>query len=283
MGMPSQDTMTESTLPKLNNPQIDSLSPDFVKPPTQDELLYDDGIPMETYRHKLQMDLLVDPLSYWLRDRNAFVGGNMFVYFSPHQLKNHDFRGPDMFAVLDVPKGERKCWVTWEEGKSPDVVVELLSSSTASRDKTEKKEIYQKRLRVPEYFWFDPFNPSDFAGFSMGSDGYEPIIPDDQNRLVSKQLGLALVQWSGVFGYADTVWCRWATLDGVLLPTEHELAQEAQQQAQEAQQQAKEAQQQAQEALQRAEGGELLLAQEQQRMEKLLAQLRAKGINPHEL
>ena len=110
----------------------------------------------------------------------------------------------------------------------------------------------------------------------MGSDGYEPIIPDAQNRLVSKQLGLALVQWSGVFGYADTVWCRWATLDGVLLPTEHELAEEAQQQAQEAQQQA-------QEALQRAEGAELLLAQEQQRMEKLLAQLRAKGINPHEL
>ncbi|MFN9615342.1 MAG: Uma2 family endonuclease, partial [Dolichospermum sp.] len=95
--------------------------------------------------------------------------------------------------------------------------------------------------------------------------------------------GLALVQWSGVFGYADTVWCRWATLDGVLLPTEHELAQKAQQQAQEAQQQAQEAQQQAQEALQRAEGAELLLAQEQQRMEKLLAQLRAKGINPHEL
>ncbi|MFM6744863.1 MAG: alanine-zipper protein, partial [Dolichospermum sp.] len=103
---------------------------------------------------------------------------------------------------------------------------------------------------------------------------------------------------------ADTVWCRWATLDGVLLPTEHELAQEAQQQAQEAQhqaqeaqqqaqeaqhqaqeaqQQAQEAQQQAQEAQQRAEGAELLLAQEQQRMEKLLAQLRAKGINPHEL
>ncbi|MFM6224900.1 MAG: hypothetical protein ACKPDM_31870, partial [Dolichospermum sp.] len=103
----------------------------------------------------------------------------------------------------------------------------------------------------------------------MGSDGYEPIIPDAQNRLLSKQLGLALVHWSGVFGYADTVWCRWATLDGVLLPTEHELAQEAQQQAQEAQQ--------------RAEGAELLLAQEQQRMEKLLAQLRAKGINPNEL
>ncbi|MFM6183438.1 MAG: Uma2 family endonuclease, partial [Dolichospermum sp.] len=128
-----------------------------------------------------------------------------------------------------------------------------------------------------------PFNPSDFAGFSMGSDGYEPIIPDAQNRLLSKQLGLALVLWSGVFGYANTVWCRWATLDGVLLPTEHELAQEAQQQAQEAQHQAQEAQQQAQEAQQRAEGAELLLAQEQQRMEKLLAQLRAKGINPHEL
>ena len=31
--------MTESTLPKLNNPETDSLSPDFVKPPTEDELL----------------------------------------------------------------------------------------------------------------------------------------------------------------------------------------------------------------------------------------------------
>ena len=260
--------MSESTLLNLDQSTPDS-PPDFVNPPTQDELLYDDGIPMETYRHKLQMDLLVDPLAAWLGDQDAFVGGNMFVYFSPHQLKNHDFRGPDMFAVLDVPRGERKCWVTWEEGKGPDLVVELLSSSTASRDKRDKKEIYQNRLRVPEYFWYDPFNPSDFAGFMITDHGYEPIIPDEQNRLISQKLGLALVRWAGEFGGANAVWVRWATLDGVILPTARELAQQAQQEAQQAQQ--------------RAEAVELLLAQERQRREELLAKLQTMGINPDEL
>ena len=270
--------MTESVLLKAKKPDQDT--PDFVTPPTQDQLLYDDGIPMETYRHKLQMDLLVYPLEAWLSDRDAFVSGNMFVYFSPHQLKNHDFRGPDMFAVLDVPKGERKCWVVWEEGKGPDVVVELLSQSTASLDKTQKKEIYQKRLRVPEYFWFDPFNPRDFAGFTISDLEYQPIIPDPQGRLISKQLGLALVLWSGQYKEANTTWIRWATPDGVLLPTAEEFAQQAQQQAEQAQQQAEQAQQQAEQAQQRVEQVESQLQQERQRTEALLAKLKAYGIDP---
>jgi Uma2 family endonuclease len=270
--------MTESALLELDNPQL--IPPDFTTPPTQDELLYDDGIPMETYRHKLQMDLLVDPLAAWLSDRDAFVSGNMFVYFSPYQLKNHDFRGPDMFAVLDVPKGERKCWVVWEEGKGPDVVVELLSPSTASLDKRQKKEIYQKRLRVPEYFWFDPFNPNDFAGFAISDHVYQPIIPDQQGRLISEQLGLALVLWSGQYAEANTTWVRWATLDGILLPTANEFAQQEQYKAQQAKQEAQQAQQEAQQAQQRAEQAEQQLLQERQRVENLLAQLRAKGIEP---
>jgi len=49
--------------------------------------------------------------------------------------------------------------VVWEEGKAPDVIIELLSESTATQDKTVKKEIYQNQMRFPEYFWYDPFNP----------------------------------------------------------------------------------------------------------------------------
>jgi len=75
-------------------------------PPTEDELPSDDGIPMETQRHGLQMQLLVRPLSGWLKNqgREAFVGGNMFVYFSPNQVRNEDYRGPDVFVVVDVPR-----------------------------------------------------------------------------------------------------------------------------------------------------------------------------------
>ncbi len=245
--------MAETTLLERNE------IPEIEIPPTQDQLPCDDGIPMETARHKLQMDLLVDPLAAWLRDRDAYVAGNMFVYFSPNQVKNHDFRGPDVFVVLDVPKGERKSWVVWEEGKGPDVVIELLSTSTAMFDKRQKKEIYQRRLRVPEYFWFDPFNHKDFAGFAISDHGYEPISPDDQGRLISQQLGLALVYWTGLYADTTTVWLRWATLDGVLLPTDRELAEQAQQVAEQAQQ--------------RAEIAESLLAQERDRVQQLLAQL----------
>ena len=129
-------------------------TPTVLRLPTQDELPSEDGIPMETQRHKLQMDLLIYPLIPWLKNReDGYVGGNMFVYFSSAQVKNQDFRGPDVFVVLGVPKGERKSWVVWEEGKAPDVVIELLSEKTALEDKTTKKQIYQERLRIPEYFW----------------------------------------------------------------------------------------------------------------------------------
>lgn len=192
-------------------------------PPTQAELPYDDGIPMESQRHKLQMDILIDALTLWLAERSdGYVGGNMFVYFSMAQLRNQDFRGPDFFAVLGVPKGERKSWVVWEEERAPDVVIELLSESTARADKHEKKLIYQNQLRVPEYFWFDPFNPDDFAGFSLQQGVYIPLNLKEQNQLVSQALGLGLQRWQGVYKDVETTWLRWAKLTGELLPTAEE-------------------------------------------------------------
>ena len=221
-------------------------------PPTEDELPCDDGMPMETQRHALQMQLLIDPLRLFWADRmDAYVGGNMFIYFSLEQVRHQDFRGPDFFAVLGVPKRERKSWVVWQEGKGPDVVIELLSESTAAQDKGEKKDIYQDRLRVPEYFWFDPFT-AEWAGFTLRNRGYEPLTEDGQGRLTSQCLGLALLRWDGVYQDVEARWLRWVTLEGALLPTPQEVATETQQQAAEAQQQVAEAQQQVAEAQQQA-------------------------------
>ncbi len=103
---------------------------------TEDDLPSSDGIPMETQRHYAQMVLLIQSLKdYWKERQDCYVAGDMFVYFSPHQVKNEDFRGPDVFAVQGVSKRERKSWVVWQEGKSPDVVIELMSESTATFDK----------------------------------------------------------------------------------------------------------------------------------------------------
>jgi Uma2 family endonuclease len=198
-------------------------APDIELPPTQAELPDDDGIPMESARHKAQMDLLIDALIPWLEEReDGFIGGNMFVYYSLAQVRNKDFKGPDFFAVLGVPKGERRSWVVWEEGKAPDVVIELLSDSTSQADKNLKKLIYQNQMRVPEYFWYDPFNSDDLAGFSNNKGVYQPITANAQNQLVSQSLGLALQLWQGNYKGINATWLRWGTLLGELLPTPEE-------------------------------------------------------------
>lgn len=111
----------------------------------------------------------------------------------------------------------------WQEGKGPDVVIELLSESTAAQDKGEKKDIYQDRLRVPEYFWFDPFT-AEWAGFALCNRGYEPLMEDSQGRLISQCLDLALLRWDGIYQDVEARWLRWATLEGALLPTPQEVA-----------------------------------------------------------
>jgi Uma2 family endonuclease len=68
------------------------------------------------------------------------------------QLKKRDFCGPDFFVVLDTEKRPRKSWVVWgEQGKYPNVIVEILSDSTANIDRTKKKILYQNTFRTPNY------------------------------------------------------------------------------------------------------------------------------------
>jgi hypothetical protein len=108
------------------------------------------------------------------------------------------------------------------------VVIELLSENTVGIDKGEKKRVYQDQLKVTEYFWYDPFT-EELAGFQLQGGVYVPIEPDVEGGLVSKRLGLKLVKWEGKYAGVDAVWLRWATREGELLPTEEELAEQAEQ------------------------------------------------------
>lgn len=195
-------------------------------PPTQDELPYEDDENMESERHRLQMNLLIESLRlHWVDRQDFFVGGNMFVYYSLEQTRGKSFRGPDVFVALGVEKErERKSWVVWEEAKAPDVIIELLSPRTATADRTSKKEIYQNALRVPEYYWFDPLS-GELAGFALRQGRYEPIAPDDQNRLVSDALQLALTVHTGNYQDHGGQWLRWQTLGGQTLLAGEERAE----------------------------------------------------------
>jgi Uma2 family endonuclease len=181
--------------------------------------LYSDEPPLETDFHRDQIDLLIRLLKYWWKDRPDFyISGNLTVYYNQQQLKSRDFRGPDIFVVLDAEKKDRRSWVVWDEGgKYPNVVVELLSSSTAAVDRGAKKQLYQDVWRVPDYFWFHP-ETLEFAGFHLVDGAYEAISPTDIGHLWSEQLGLYL-------GIHERQ-LRWFSAEGQLIPLPEEQAQQ---------------------------------------------------------
>lgn len=187
--------------------------------------LYSDEPPLESDRHLQQIILLLTCLKWWWQQRpdapetrrnNFYAAGNLTIYYSNRQRRNEHFRGPDFFVVLDTEYKDRKSWVVWEEeGKYPNVIVEMLSDSTAEVDRGLKKDLYQNTFRTPEYFWFDPYS-LEFHGFRLVEGFYEAIVPTERGWLWSRQLELYL-------GVVEEN-LRFFTPEGVLVPTPTEVA-----------------------------------------------------------
>jgi Uma2 family endonuclease len=243
--------------------------------PPEDDLPDSDGIPMDSERQALQMNLLAQSAKHYFRDRpDVYVGANMFIYFSPDQLMTYDFRGPDVFIVTGTTKKERRRWVCWLEEKGPDLVIEILSSTTRAVDMTLKKEIYQDKLRVPEYFWYDPFT-GELAGWVLFGKSYQPIAPDERGGLPSHVTGLTLTSWTGIHEHVEAPWLRWATPDGVIVPSPWELANAARERAVQAQERAEQAQERAEQAEQLASEARAEAERERQLRAELEARLAA--------
>lgn len=237
-----------------------------VLPPSD---LPSDEPPLESYLHLQQMMLLLKCLDWLWRDRNDyFAAGNLTIYYSIRRRKSEDFRGPDFFVVLDTEKRPRKSWMVWEEGgKYPNLIVELLSDSTAETDRGLKKEIYQNIFRTPEYFWFSP-DTLEFQGYVLERGTYQSIGPNPQGQLWSEQLQLFL----GVHNRQ----LRFFSAEGELIPSPEEAAVASASLAEAERQRAEAELQQAEAERQRAET-------ERRQNQKLTAKLRELGVDPAEL
>lgn len=220
------------------------LYPDAFDWVTEDEWESDEP-PLESDLHRSQIDLIIRLLKWYWRDKpNFYVSGNTTVFYDPQQRITRNFRGPDLYVCLDAEKRDRKSWMVWKEGGNyPNVVIELLSDSTAKVDRTTKKALYQDTWRLPNYFWFDT-ETLELQGFHLVEGLYQPIEPNDQGHLWSQQLGLYLGIHGGMLRLFD------AEGNLALLPEE--------------------------EANQKAE-------QAQNKAERLAAKLRELGVDPDEL
>lgn len=200
---------------------VDPESPieDVVFPPGD---LYSDEPPLESSLHLQQLLLLLQCLNWLWRDcTDYFAGGNLTINYNAQRLKHRDFKGPDFFVVLGTECKPRKSWTVWEEdGKYPNLIIELLSQSTASNDRGPKKQLYQDIFRTPDYFWFDP-ETLEFQGFHLVDGVYHALEPNEQDWLWSQQLQLFL----GVYNAQ----LRFFSAAGELILTPEEVAIEASQ------------------------------------------------------
>jgi Uma2 family endonuclease len=203
-------------------------------PPGQDELPSCDGEPMETARHRDQSLLLTESLwGYWADRRDVFVGGNMFVYFSELQTRGSHFRGPDVFVVLDAQYRTRKSWVMWEEdGRLPDVVIELLSDTTRHIDRGEKMRIYAQIWKTSVCVLYDPIS-RELEGYTLDSSRrkYVPLARDARGDIPVDVLGLALGERPGDINVEPGPFLRWIDPEGKPLPTGAERAHAAEEHA----------------------------------------------------
>src|SRR5438477_14453 len=126
--------------PQTETVEIPEIVLDFsalARLPKDGELPYSDGEPMDTAWHRDCMTLLIDSLEYhWRGRKDFFVGGDMFLYFSPDHVFKKDFRGPDFFVVKGVDHDKkRKSYVAWQENsRLPCAIIELGSESTLHVD-----------------------------------------------------------------------------------------------------------------------------------------------------
>ena len=171
-----------------------------------------DGKPMaETEYHRDIMIDFIQMLKHYFRNTNdVHVSGNLLMYYEEGNPRKSV--SPDVFVAFGVSKKRRRTYKVWEEGHTPDFVLEVASPSTYRHDLTRKKDLYASVLGVREYYIYDPYHEVNpyFLGFRLVDGAYEEITFAD-GRLPSLVLGLELGERDGVFGLYDpnrSVWLQ---------------------------------------------------------------------------
>ena len=163
--------------------------------PQSGQIVYptSDGRPMgETDLHRSIMVETIDSLKLHYAGQKVYVSGNILLFYQPGNRRRHV--SPDVLVVKGLDPHDRENYLLWDEGRPPNVVIEVTSESTREEDQYDKFEIYRDQIRVPECFQFDPrgeyLRPA-LQGYRLKARRYERIEPVS-GRLPSRELGLHL-------------------------------------------------------------------------------------------
>ena len=120
---------------------------------------YEDSKPVDNSDH----NFVSSYIKYVLLERyssraDVFVDIDVGLYFE--QGNRSALLAPDVLVAFGVEGGSRLSYKIWEEGKPPEVVVEVLSDRTWRKDLRAKPDLYEA-LGIDEYWTFDQHRIGD--------------------------------------------------------------------------------------------------------------------------
>ena len=123
------------------------LDPTYVDSEEQDE-------PLAGQDHRLTIDAIYHAFTTRLSGPECFVAAELRVHRNPRNLR--DYKEPDVLVALGVADGIRERYIIPDEGKAPDLVVEVLSPSSEENSDLDDKVRWYAQEGVREYVVVDP-------------------------------------------------------------------------------------------------------------------------------
>jgi Uma2 family endonuclease len=234
-----------------------------------------------TLHRKVMADLIAALERRYEADPGVWVGGNLLLYFE--QGNPRASISPDVLMVRGVAKWDRPLYKLWEEGRPPDFVIEVTSSSTRREDVSKKKNLYE-RLGISEYILFDPegdYLKPRLQGYRLEQGVYVRLAPEPDGSLPSWVTGLRLRPEGLSLRLIDARTGEkllWIAEETVAREVAERKAEEEAAARQAAERKAKEAERMVEDAEQRAKEAERKAEEEaaaRNRLEEELASLRA--------
>ena len=218
--------------------------------PDASQLITEDDQPVDNFGSAKQQRLLVSSLYSALSSPVFLAEANVGIYHTVGQPAVV----PDVFVSFDVEVPENwwektnRCYLVWNFGKSPEVVIEIVSNKVGN-ELESKLRLYEK-MRVTYYVVYDPseqLGEAKLRVFELRGRYYS-----EMPEFWLEDVGLGLTIWQGAFEGHTNSWLRWCDRQGEVFLTGDENAKQANQKAEQA----------------------------NQRAERLAALLKAQGIDP---
>ncbi len=200
--------------------------------PDANKLVTEDDTPVDNFASEKQQRLLVSSLYSSLQNQIFLAAANVGIY---HIYKQPPIV-PDVFLSFDVQVPENwwekrnRCYLLWEFGKSPEVVIEIVSNKIGD-ELGEKLKTYEQ-MRASYYIVYDPaqqLGEKQLRVYQLVGRRYQ-----ETNETWLEQVELGLTLWEGEFEGRQDTWLRWCYQDGTVLPTGDERAEDEKQQKEQA-------------------------------------------------